>query len=262
MRLRSHGTSSAGRPIGSPRLRHSSSPVSWPRSGPTLTMSLSTSPSMGWPISIARAWPPSTLLFGASFLPQKPQTIGHVESAAIPLAALSAWQGLFDHGGLTNWSAGARPGRRRRRRPLRVQLARDRGAYVIGATSARATRSVRELGADEVVTAIPDVIRAGGPRVRHGRRRAARAGAGRRSRAAVGSCRLPRSLHDAGGISSTYFVVGPSREQLGRAGEAGRRRQAAPDDRRGLPVVRSREAFERTMGDRRGGKVVLQVVDE
>ena len=30
----------------------------------------------------------------------KPQTLGHVESAAVPLAGLSAWQGLFDHGKL------------------------------------------------------------------------------------------------------------------------------------------------------------------
>src|SRR5215472_10364513 len=36
----------------------------------------------------------------AQVLAPKPQTLGHVESAAIPLAALSAWQALFDHGQL------------------------------------------------------------------------------------------------------------------------------------------------------------------
>jgi NADPH:quinone reductase-like Zn-dependent oxidoreductase len=35
-----------------------------------------------------------------AFLAPKPGTLGHVVSAAIPLAALSAWQGLFDHGRL------------------------------------------------------------------------------------------------------------------------------------------------------------------
>ena len=36
----------------------------------------------------------------AELLAAKPWTLGHVESAAVPLPALSAWQGLFDHGGL------------------------------------------------------------------------------------------------------------------------------------------------------------------
>ena len=33
-------------------------------------------------------------------LAPKPATLDHESSAAVPLAALSAWQGLFDHGGL------------------------------------------------------------------------------------------------------------------------------------------------------------------
>jgi NADPH:quinone reductase-like Zn-dependent oxidoreductase len=35
------------------------------------------------------------------FLASKPRTLDHTEAAAVPLAALSAWQGLFDHGHLT-----------------------------------------------------------------------------------------------------------------------------------------------------------------
>src|SRR5690242_4117312 len=31
-------------------------------------------------------------------LAQKPATLGHVEAAALPLAGLTAWQGLFGHG--------------------------------------------------------------------------------------------------------------------------------------------------------------------
>ena len=34
----------------------------------------------------------------AELLVPKPRTLGHAESAAIPLPALTAWQGLFDHG--------------------------------------------------------------------------------------------------------------------------------------------------------------------
>ena len=36
----------------------------------------------------------------ARVLAPKPRTLGHVESAALPLSGLSAWQGLFVHGGL------------------------------------------------------------------------------------------------------------------------------------------------------------------
>src|SRR5438093_4959772 len=36
----------------------------------------------------------------ASFLAPKPRSLGHLECAAIPLAGLTAWQGLFDHGRL------------------------------------------------------------------------------------------------------------------------------------------------------------------
>jgi NADPH:quinone reductase-like Zn-dependent oxidoreductase len=36
----------------------------------------------------------------AELLVGRPRTLGHAESAAIPLPALSAWQGLFDHGRL------------------------------------------------------------------------------------------------------------------------------------------------------------------
>src|SRR6266498_809390 len=38
----------------------------------------------------------------AAVLAPKPRTVGHVEAAAVPLAALSAWQGLFDHGKLAD----------------------------------------------------------------------------------------------------------------------------------------------------------------
>src|SRR5574341_210774 len=41
------------------------------------------------------------VVVAARFLAPKPHTLDHLQSAAVPLAALSAWQGLFDHGRLT-----------------------------------------------------------------------------------------------------------------------------------------------------------------
>jgi NADPH:quinone reductase-like Zn-dependent oxidoreductase len=52
-------------------------------------------------------------------LAPKPQTIDHVESAAIPMGALTAWQGLFLQGGARCGSTGADPWSGRRRRSPR-----------------------------------------------------------------------------------------------------------------------------------------------
>src|SRR4051794_41117726 len=89
----------------------------------------------------------------AELLVAKPRAVGHAESAAIPLPALTAWQGLFDHGRLAanervliHGAAGGVGG-------FAVQLARARGAHVIGTASAENLSAVRELGAHEAVDA-------------------------------------------------------------------------------------------------------------
>src|SRR5205085_3810310 len=86
----------------------------------------------------------------ADVVAPKPRTLGYVESAAIPLAALSAWQALFDHGNLSegervliHGAAGGVGG-------FAVQLAHGRGAYVIGTASRANLATARSLGADEV----------------------------------------------------------------------------------------------------------------
>src|SRR4051812_25602369 len=89
----------------------------------------------------------------AELLVAKPRAFGHAESAAIPLPALTAWQGLFDHGRLEagervliQGAAGGVGG-------FAVQLARARGAHVIGTASAAHLGAVRGLGAHGAVDA-------------------------------------------------------------------------------------------------------------
>jgi len=93
----------------------------------------------------------------ATELGRKPKSIDHIHASAIPLAALTAWQALFDAAGL---SAGQRilihaaaggVG------TFAVQLAKWKGAYVIGTASERNHAFLRELGADETIdyTEIP-----------------------------------------------------------------------------------------------------------
>ncbi|MFI9239331.1 NADP-dependent oxidoreductase [Streptomyces sp. NPDC053079] len=80
-----------------------------------------------------------------------PAGLDHVHGAAIPLAALTAWQALVD-------TAAVRPGDRVLIHAaaggvghLAVQIAKARGAYVIGTASAAKHDFLRDLGADEVV---------------------------------------------------------------------------------------------------------------
>jgi NADPH:quinone reductase-like Zn-dependent oxidoreductase len=81
----------------------------------------------------------------------KPKSLDHIHAAALPLAGLTAWQTLFDAGGL---SAGQRVlvhaaaggvG------SLAVQLAKWKGALVAGTASAHNHEFLRKLGVDQVV---------------------------------------------------------------------------------------------------------------
>ncbi|MFK0255138.1 NADP-dependent oxidoreductase [Streptomyces sp. NPDC090445] len=87
----------------------------------------------------------------ARHLAHKPAALDHVAAAALPLAGLTAWQALVD-------TADVRPGQRVLVHAaaggvghLAVQIAKARGAYVIGTASAAKHGFVRSLGADEAV---------------------------------------------------------------------------------------------------------------
>ena len=81
----------------------------------------------------------------------KPGNVDHVQAGALPLAALTAWQALVD-------TAGVRSGQRVLIHAaaggvghLAVQIAKARGAYVIGTASAGNHGMLRDLGADELI---------------------------------------------------------------------------------------------------------------
>ena len=93
------------------------------------------------------------VLTRADVLAPKPRMLGHVESAAIPLAALSAWQALFDHGRLESGQRVLILGAAGGVGHLAVQIARASDAHVIGVTSAANAELVRGLGAHEVIDA-------------------------------------------------------------------------------------------------------------
>lgn len=84
-------------------------------------------------------------------LARKPASLSHIEAAALPLAALTAWQGLVDKARI---KAGDRVLIHRAAGGvghLAVQIAKARGAYVIALASAAKHDYVLGLGADEVI---------------------------------------------------------------------------------------------------------------
>jgi NADPH:quinone reductase-like Zn-dependent oxidoreductase len=81
----------------------------------------------------------------------KPEKIDHVHAAGVPLAGLTAWQALFEVAALEAGqrilvqAAAGGVGH------LAVQLAKWKGAYVIGTASAQNSDFLRQIGADEVI---------------------------------------------------------------------------------------------------------------
>jgi NADPH:quinone reductase-like Zn-dependent oxidoreductase len=82
---------------------------------------------------------------------KKPAGVSHDQAAAIPVSGLTAWQALFDRGGLQSGQtllvAGAAGGVGH----FAVQFGKHAGARVIGTGSARNREFVLSLGADEYV---------------------------------------------------------------------------------------------------------------
>jgi NADPH:quinone reductase-like Zn-dependent oxidoreductase len=194
----------------------------------------------------------------AELLAPKPRSLGHVESAAIPLPALSAWQALLDHGRLADGERVLIHGAAGGVGQFATQLAHWRGAYVIGTTSGDRD-AVLALGANEAVgrdaagvervdlvfdtvggdalARSVDLIRAGG-RI-------------------VSVAEEPPA-----GVEATYFVVEPNRDQLAELARLVDEGVVKPLIDSVFPLAEARSAFERVMEPDKRGKVVLRVGED
>lgn len=81
----------------------------------------------------------------------KPQNLSHVEAASVPLAALTAWQGMIDHGGLKSGQRVLIHGAAGGVGHFAVQIAKAKGAWVAATCAKRDARFVEKLGADLVI---------------------------------------------------------------------------------------------------------------
>jgi NADPH:quinone reductase-like Zn-dependent oxidoreductase len=197
------------------------------------------------------------------FLAPKPSRLGHVESAAVPLAALSAWQGLFDHGRLAEGERVLIHGAAGGVGHFATQLARWRGAYVIGTACADSADAALAFGAREVLDgrhSIEDAVApvdlvfdtVGGELLE--RSPAAVREGGR----IVSVAEEPTNPADSR-VDAAYFVVEPSREQLikiGRLIDEGALRPAIDST---FELADALAAFERSLARGKRGKVVIRV---
>lgn len=202
------------------------------------------------------------VLVTSGVLAPKPASLDDIASAAIPMGGLTAWQALFDHGGLAAGErvlihgAGGGVGH------LAVQIAKSRGAHVIAPVAAADVDRVAALGADEVFDrrATPfdeaaeniDLVfdTAGGDRLA-------------RSPAVLnrGGRIVTVAEEPPAGVEADYFIVEPNREQLvelARLADAGSLTPSVGDV---VPLEDVSAAFERLeKPGGAGGKVVLKVM--
>jgi NADPH:quinone reductase-like Zn-dependent oxidoreductase len=196
----------------------------------------------------------------ATLLAPKPASLSHVESAAVPLPALTAWQGLFVHGHLAAGERVLVHGAVGGVGQFATQLARWRRSQVIATASPNAFQAARALGAHEVVDGrsgqLDDELEAvdlifdtvGGDLLGRAPALLARGG------------RLVSVAAEPPGEGS-YFVVEPSRGQLielAKLVDSGQLRVAIDST---FTLAEAAAAFERSLASGKHGKVVIEVAD-
>jgi NADPH:quinone reductase-like Zn-dependent oxidoreductase len=91
------------------------------------------------------------IVIKANEIALKPKSVDHIQAAAVPLAGLTAWQGLFKYGQLEKGQKVLIQGASGGVGSFAVQFAKWKGAYVIGTASADNLDFIKQIGADEAI---------------------------------------------------------------------------------------------------------------
>ena len=202
----------------------------------------------------------------AANLALKPRSISHVQAAALPLSALTAWQALFEHAHLAVGQAVLIHGGAGGVGTLAVQLARWRGAHVLATASARDTALVRSLGADDVIdyhaTRFEDILRdidvvldTIGGETRERSWRVLRKGGVLVTLVSA----IPADVAEQHSVRGVFFIVSGNRRQLDQITGLVDTGKLKPVLSEVVPLARAREAFEHGAAGHAPGKIVLQV---
>jgi len=87
----------------------------------------------------------------AGMIAIKPQRLGYVEAASVPVVASTAWQMVYEHGGVDQTKTVLVQGAAGNVGAYAVQFAKRAGATVIATVFTRDVDYVRSLGADQVI---------------------------------------------------------------------------------------------------------------
>jgi len=202
-------------------------------------------------------------------LAPKPRTLDHVQAAAVPLTALTAWQGLFEHARLVAGQTVLIHGAAGSVGVFAVQLARWAGAQVIATASKRNRDFLCELGANEIIdyttTRFEEVVQGvdfvfdtvGGDTLHRSWQVVKPGGV----LVSVVSPRPSFAEAQAYNVRPVWFVVQPNREQLVRIGTLIDEGKVRPIIDTVLPLSQARQAYEQGAKGHTRGKIVLRVVD-
>jgi NADPH:quinone reductase-like Zn-dependent oxidoreductase len=202
----------------------------------------------------------------ASSLAPKPKILDHIQSAAVPLSALTAWQAFFDHADLIKGQRVLIHGGSGGVGAFAIQLARWRGAYVITTASSSNTALLRGLGADEVIDYgkerfediaqdVDLVIDTIGGETLERSWKVLRPG----GMLITLPGPIPNDTTRRNDVRAIFIIVEPNRyelTELARLIDAGELR---PIISRVLPLDKAREAFELGRSTHAPGKIILNV---
>ena len=184
-------------------------------------------------------------------LARKPQSLGHIESAALPMPALTAWQGLFDHGKLEAGQRVLIHGATGGVGHVAMQLARWKGAHVTGTASGAAGDGILDRSAAPFEEAIEPVDlvfdTVGGDTLRRSPGVLAEGG------------RLVSVAEEPPEGAGTYFIVEPSGAQLAEIAGLADSGVLQVEIDSVFELAEARAAFERLAQPGKHGKVVLRV---
>jgi NADPH:quinone reductase-like Zn-dependent oxidoreductase len=198
---------------------------------------------------------------------EKPTGLNHLKAAALPIAGLTAWQALFDAGGLRGGQKVLIHGAAGGVGSFAVQFARWKGAYIIGTASGRHLDFVRQLGADEVIDyraqRFADVVREadivldtiGGETQEHSWRVLKKGGV------LVSTVQPPSEAAAAAhGMRGLFLRCDLSkRDELGQIADLVARGQVQVHIESAMPLSDARKAQELSQSGHAQGKIVLRV---
>jgi len=203
-------------------------------------------------------------------LATKPTSLSYIDAAAVPLAALAAWQALFDHAhlkaGQTILIHGAAGGVG----SFAVQFARWANAHVIGVDAPWNRELLTKLGCNEVIdfttTRFEDVIQNADivlDAVGIGDSLDRSWGILKKGGVLI-SLAQPLSQEKAGnyGVEAIFFIVSPNPPELTQIAQLIDEGHLRPLVSRVLPLSQASEAYEHKKGGRTPGKIVLQVMHQ